>query len=204
MCSASSVIRELPSPGSTDPEDLVVLAGLTVVDTDDDDPVLLWPDGTPVDTWREDYPYDERMSRDYYERTKRLLQIELVKLQNWVKDRAADHHRLRGPRRRGQRRHDQALHRAPEPARGDRRGAGKAVGARADPVVLPAVRDAPARRGRDRDVRQVLVQPGRGRAGHEVCHAGRIRRVHARGAGIRADAGALRAVADEVLVLRVA
>ena len=64
----------------------MVLAGLTVVDTDDDDPVLLWPDGTPVDTWREDYPYDERMSRDYYEGTKRLLQIELVKLQNWVKD----------------------------------------------------------------------------------------------------------------------
>jgi polyphosphate kinase 2 len=80
------VIRTLPSPGSTDPEDLAVLAGLTVVDTDDDDPVLLWPDGTPVDTWREDYPYDERMTRDYYEHAKRLLQIELVKLQNWVKD----------------------------------------------------------------------------------------------------------------------
>jgi len=80
------VIRTLPNPGSTDPEDLAVLAGLTVVDTDDDDPVLLWPDGTPVDTWREDYPYDERMTRDYYEHAKRLLQIELVKLQNWVKD----------------------------------------------------------------------------------------------------------------------
>jgi len=80
------VIRTLPSPGSTDPEDLAVLAGLTVVDTDDDDPILLWPDGTPVDTWREDYPYDERMTRDYYEHAKRLLQIELVKLQNWVKD----------------------------------------------------------------------------------------------------------------------
>src|SRR5215469_13676306 len=86
MCCASSVIRTLPSPGSTDPEDLAVLAGLTVVDTDDDDPVLLWPDGTPVDTWREDYPYDERMTRDYYDHAKRLLQIELVKLQNWVKD----------------------------------------------------------------------------------------------------------------------
>ena len=86
MCCASSVIRTLPSPGSTDPADLAVLAGLTVVDTDDDDPMLLWPDGTPVDTWREDYPYDERMSRDYYEHAKRLLQIELVKLQNWVKD----------------------------------------------------------------------------------------------------------------------
>jgi polyphosphate kinase len=79
-------MRSLPSPGSTDPEDLAVLAGLTVEDTDDDDPVLLWPDGTPVDTWREDYPYDERMSRDYYEHAKRMLQIELVKLQNWVKD----------------------------------------------------------------------------------------------------------------------
>ena len=48
--------------------------------------MLLWPDGTPVDTWREDYPYDERMTREYYEHHKRLLQIELVKLQNWVKD----------------------------------------------------------------------------------------------------------------------
>jgi polyphosphate kinase 2 len=80
------VIRLLPSPGSKDPEDLALLAGLRVEDTDDDDPVLLWPDGTPVDTWREDYPYDERMPRDVYEREKRLLQIELVKLQNWVKD----------------------------------------------------------------------------------------------------------------------
>ena len=76
----------LPSPGSKDPEDLAILAGLRVEDNDDDDPVLLWPDGTPVDTWREDYPYDERMTRDYYDHHKRLLQIELVKLQNWVKD----------------------------------------------------------------------------------------------------------------------
>ncbi len=79
-------MRALPSPGSQDPADLAILAGLTVVDTDDDDPMLQWPDGTPVDTWREDYPYDERMPRDEYERHKRLLQIELVKLQNWVKD----------------------------------------------------------------------------------------------------------------------
>jgi polyphosphate kinase len=86
MCSASTVIKALPSPGSEDPDDLAILAGLTVVDDDDDDPVLLWPDGRQVDTWREDYPYDERMPRDYYEHAKRLLQIELVKLQNWVKD----------------------------------------------------------------------------------------------------------------------
>ena len=86
MCCPSTVIRSLPSPGSEDPEDLAILAGLRVEDTDDDDPILIWPDGTPVDTWREDYPYEERLSRDVYEREKRLLQIELVKLQNWVKD----------------------------------------------------------------------------------------------------------------------
>jgi polyphosphate kinase 2 len=86
MCCSSTVIHSLPSPGSKDPADLALLAGLRVEDNDDDDPVLLWPDGTPVDTWREDYPYDERMPRDEYERAKRLLQIELVKLQNWVKD----------------------------------------------------------------------------------------------------------------------
>ncbi|MGH3279874.1 MAG: hypothetical protein ACRDNW_12160, partial [Trebonia sp.] len=80
------MFNALPSPGSEDPADLAVLAGLRIADNDDDDPVLLWPDGTPVDTWREDYPYDERMTRDYYDQHKRLLQIELVKLQNWVKD----------------------------------------------------------------------------------------------------------------------
>ena len=80
------MFKSLPSPGSQDPADLALLAGLRVVDNDDDDPILLWPDGTPVDTWREDYPYDERMTRDYYDHHKRLLQIELVKLQNWVKD----------------------------------------------------------------------------------------------------------------------
>src|SRR5258708_6702913 len=86
MCSARSVLKKLPSPDSEDPADLALLAGLTVVDHDDDDPVLLWPDGTVVDTWREDYPYDERLGRPEYERIKRLLQIELVKLQNWVKE----------------------------------------------------------------------------------------------------------------------
>ena len=58
---------------------------LLVDDSDDDDPVLLRPDGTPVDTWREDFPYQERISREVYEAEKRLLQIELLKLQSWVK-----------------------------------------------------------------------------------------------------------------------
>jgi polyphosphate kinase 2 len=63
-----------------------LLAGLTVDDDDEhDDPVLRYADGRTVDTWREDYPYAEKMSRPDYEHAKRPLQIELVKLQNWVK-----------------------------------------------------------------------------------------------------------------------
>jgi polyphosphate kinase 2 len=56
--------------------------GYTVDDTDDDDPILLDQDGKHIDTWREQYPYDDRMTRDEYERLKRRLQIELLKLQN--------------------------------------------------------------------------------------------------------------------------
>jgi polyphosphate kinase 2 len=61
------------------------LGDYRVLDDDDDDPVLLTSDGNPVDTWREGYPYPERMPRQDYEREKRLLQIELLKLQKWVK-----------------------------------------------------------------------------------------------------------------------
>ena len=65
--------------------------GYTVDDEDDDDPVLLDQDGNPVETWRERYPYDERMPRSQYKREKRLLQIELLKLQRWTKRTGARH-----------------------------------------------------------------------------------------------------------------
>jgi polyphosphate kinase 2 len=59
-------------------------ATYTVRDDDDDDPELLThPGGDVVDTWRENYPYDARMRREDYEEQKRLLQIELLKLQKW-------------------------------------------------------------------------------------------------------------------------
>ena len=60
-----------------------------VEELDDDDPILRSVDGTIVDTWRESYPYEERMPRHEYEGEKRLLQIELVKMQNWMKDTGA-------------------------------------------------------------------------------------------------------------------
>ena len=61
------------------------LSDVRVVYDEFDEPILLLPDGSPVDTWREGYPYDEKMTRDEYDHEKRLLQIELLKLQTWVK-----------------------------------------------------------------------------------------------------------------------
>ncbi|MCZ4276486.1 MAG: polyphosphate kinase 2 [Rhodococcus sp. (in: high G+C Gram-positive bacteria)] len=72
--------------------DLTDTAGFVVDDSDDDDPILLRSsDGHIVDTWREGYPYQERMSREEYEMQKRLLQIELLKLQMWTKETGRRH-----------------------------------------------------------------------------------------------------------------
>jgi polyphosphate kinase len=51
-----------------------------------DDPILVGPDGMRVDTWRENYPYDDRLDRPDYEWQKRILQVELLKMQEWVQD----------------------------------------------------------------------------------------------------------------------
>jgi len=51
----------------------------------DDDRELYGPDGRRMDTWREGYPYRERMERREYEIEKRRLQIQLLRLQHWVK-----------------------------------------------------------------------------------------------------------------------
>ncbi|MGW6540663.1 polyphosphate kinase 2 [Streptomyces sp. NPDC055051] len=63
-------------------EDL--LSGLSVDDRRPEQPVLLDGSGAPIRTWRENYPYDRKVRRREYERTKRVLQIELLKLQHWV------------------------------------------------------------------------------------------------------------------------
>jgi polyphosphate kinase 2 len=67
-------------------EDLTDELAQFVIDDSDEEPILCWRDGTEVDTWKEGYPYDQRMRRDEYETEKRRLQIELLKLQNWTKD----------------------------------------------------------------------------------------------------------------------
>ncbi|CAN5271444.1 polyphosphate kinase 2 [soil metagenome] len=53
-------------------------------DDHDDDPILLDPTGRAVDTWRENYPYEERYDRTRYDETKYLLQVELLKFQRWA------------------------------------------------------------------------------------------------------------------------
>jgi polyphosphate kinase len=72
-------------------EDKYGVGPFHVEDIDDDDPLLRSAEGQIVDTWREGYPYDERLSRADYEHDKRLLQIELLKMQTWIKATGARH-----------------------------------------------------------------------------------------------------------------
>ncbi|MFE5722811.1 polyphosphate kinase 2 [Streptomyces erythrochromogenes] len=51
--------------------------------------MLLDSTGAPIRTWRENYPYESKIRRAEYERTKRILQIELLKLQRWVRETGA-------------------------------------------------------------------------------------------------------------------
>ncbi|MGV1010138.1 MAG: polyphosphate kinase 2 [Dermatophilaceae bacterium] len=55
------------------------------------DPDLIDPGGSPVDTWRQEYPFDERMDRDLYEQEKYRLQIELLKFQYWAQEVGGKH-----------------------------------------------------------------------------------------------------------------
>ncbi|MFG2433480.1 polyphosphate kinase 2 [Streptomyces sp. NPDC048508] len=66
-----------------------LLDGLTIDASSPEQPVLLDEAGRPLATWRENYPYDRRVRRKEYDRQKRILQIELLKLQRWAKDTGA-------------------------------------------------------------------------------------------------------------------
>ncbi|THA25635.1 polyphosphate kinase 2 [Streptomyces sp. RKND-216] len=63
-----------------------LLQGLTIDDRRPEQPVVLDAEGRPLSTWRENHPYDEKLRRKPYERTKRLLQIELLKVQRWARE----------------------------------------------------------------------------------------------------------------------
>ena len=92
------------------------------------------------------YPYGELMRRKEYEAEKRTLQIELMKLQNSMRetgDRAIILFEGAGRRRQG--RDNQAIHGALEPSHGARGGAGQAIRGRTGPVVFPAIHQATSR-----------------------------------------------------------
>jgi polyphosphate kinase 2 len=66
-------------------EDLAGQLGLRIGYTDSGAAQLTQPGGGAAETWREGYPYDRRIGGKEYSTAKRLLQIELLKLQRWVK-----------------------------------------------------------------------------------------------------------------------
>ena len=84
-------LGELSQMGLREYIDELSRQGYTVRDDHGDDPMLITPDGRAVQTWREDYPYDELMSRNDYEVEKYLLQIELLKFQYWAQDTGQKH-----------------------------------------------------------------------------------------------------------------
>jgi len=71
---------DVPSTLEALPE---LLEDLTAEFIDEDEPVLRRAGGSKVDTWRENHPFTQRMTRPEYDSVKRLLQIELLKLQYW-------------------------------------------------------------------------------------------------------------------------
>jgi polyphosphate kinase len=71
--------------------DRLRIEGHTIGEDHDDDPILLDAHGNAVDTWRENYPYDERMPREEYDERKYLLQVELLKFQRWAADTGTRH-----------------------------------------------------------------------------------------------------------------
>ena len=64
--------------------DQLEIDGYGIGEDHDDDPQLIDPEGRAVDTWRENYPYEERMPREEYDEAKYLLQVELLKFQTWA------------------------------------------------------------------------------------------------------------------------
>ncbi len=64
--------------------DRLQIDGHRIGEDHDDDPILIDPSGRAVDTWRENYPYVERLGREVYDAEKYGLQVELIKFQNHI------------------------------------------------------------------------------------------------------------------------
>jgi polyphosphate kinase 2 len=73
------------SPGTAQHETADSLEVVDAPALEPAEPLLQLPAGAPEETWREDYPYEQKMSRKEYEQLKRSLQIEMLKMQGWVR-----------------------------------------------------------------------------------------------------------------------
>jgi polyphosphate kinase 2 len=81
------MLLKLPDPDLSELlADLADELGLRVRQRGRGAPELLTPDGRPAQTWREGFPYSERLGKRDYGIAKRSLQIELLKLQRSVKE----------------------------------------------------------------------------------------------------------------------
>ncbi len=78
--------REPREASGTTPTEGDLLDGLRIDERRPEKPILLDAEGAPIETWRENHPYDRKVRRSEYERQKRVLQIELLKMQRWVKE----------------------------------------------------------------------------------------------------------------------
>ncbi|MFG3102163.1 polyphosphate kinase 2 [Streptomyces sp. NPDC048182] len=78
--------RAKAAEATGEPAGEALLDGLHVDERRPERPVLRKADGSAVDTWRENHPYDRKVRRADYDRQKRILQIELLKMQRWVKE----------------------------------------------------------------------------------------------------------------------
>src|SRR5258708_11305914 len=84
----SAVADQLPDADAVRAQ-LDVLAaelGLRVRQRKNGRAALIRADGTAIAPWRENFPYPARLARRPYESDKRMLQIELLKLQRSVKE----------------------------------------------------------------------------------------------------------------------
>ncbi len=117
------------------------------------------------------FPYDEKLKRKAYDKDLRRLQIELLKLLDWVEDKGErivivfegrDAAGKGGAIQRltehlNPRKGDPAADRASQSAQGEGCRAVEADAARGRRMVFPALRSASACQGRDRDLRPLLV-----------------------------------------------
>ena len=143
-----------------------------------------------------------KLKRKVYEKEMERLQVELVRMVDWIKregQRVALVFEGRDAAGKGGVIKRITENVSPRVVAGDR--AAGADRARVDPVVLPALRPAPAGGGRARHLRPLLVQPRRGREGDGLLHARGAPALPPAGADLRADAGRRRDHPAQVLVL---